>query len=477
MLWIHKIFMLVLCIQSITFALLGLSLYQKIQTVQKVSRGQLDQLSVGRTRRGTIIYENGIKEHQGSASDTNTSERNEPQRNNNTIPTVQQASKGQKWDHLPMVDMKRSRLINANQISKHEGNVTGNNTSSSLGTIKRRPAVIKNILLGNNNENKAEQTNQQMTMNTSSILLDYQQVLKNGNFSMNKSVNISELRLDKCDACFPQSSYIYKNDNLCSTNNSNNSNNSTTLVKLLVIIFTVHNGTKTRNILRKTWASISKNNTRELRYVFLLGKHTKDPEWNVRVLAEAKKYGDILIKDFMDEFRNLTLKTMSGLKWAAEFCSNAKYIMKTDSDMWVNTPRLLRYIDLFNIENEIIGTCLKKSKPIRHKESKYYASPEEYPHMWYPSFCSGTGYVTTMKVVKDIVKVSPDIPFFFLEDIYVGLCNKALGYKVRRVKGFQHKRVKLSVCGYNQIFTSHRIQIAEIEKVWNINFVDQTFQH
>ncbi|CAH1780081.1 unnamed protein product [Owenia fusiformis] len=420
MLRIYRIFMFVLCSASIMFTLLGL--YPENQEVQ-VSDGELmDQLSVGYTRRGKFISGNVIK---------------------------------------------------GNVIDNDGNNTKANNTNSdsiTLRTAKRGSDVTKNnsISLGNNKENKDKQTKSHIT---SSIFLDYRQVLKNGNFSANQSVNISELRPDKCDACFPQSSYIYKNDNLCSTKNS------TTQVKLLVIIFTVHHDMRTRNSLRKTWTSISNLNTKEMRYVFLLGKHTRDPKWNVRALAEAKKYGDILIKDFMDEYKHLTLKTMSGLKWAAEFCSNAKYVMKTDTDMWVNTPRLLQFIDSFKIKNEIIGTCPKKAKPIRHNKSKYYVSPKQFPHLSYPGFCSGTGYVTTMKVVKDIVKVSPNIPFFFLEDIYVGLCNKALGYKVRSVKGFHAYRVKFNVCGYKQIITSHHMPRGAIEKIWNTKCDNKTLKH
>ncbi|CAH1781651.1 unnamed protein product [Owenia fusiformis] len=347
-----------------------------------------------------------------------------------------QASYGQ-LDKLLVGFSRRRTFITGNGINEHKRNVTDNDKNNT-------------------------QRNNQTTRKTSSIFLDYQQVLKSGNFSMNQSVNISEVRPDTCDACFPQSSYIYKNDNLCSTNNS------TTQVKLLIIILTAVSETHNRTTVRKTWTSISNKNTGELRYVFVLGKHAKDPTWNMRALEEAKIYGDIIIKDFMDVYNNLTLKTMSGLKWASDFCSNAKYVMKTDTDTYVNTPKLLQLIDSFEIENEIIGKCAQHIIPRRNETLKYYVSPVQYPHLTYPPYClGGAGYVTTMEVVKGIARVSPNIPFFFFEDVYVGLCNEALGYKVRSVKEF-NKKLKRNAC-WNQkiIITSHRVSPREIRKTWN----------
>ena len=46
------------------------------------------------------------------------------------------------------------------------------------------------------------------------------------------------------------------------------------------------------------------------------------------------------MKRFQDTYRNLTLKTVMGLKWSAIFCPQAKFVMKTDDDIFVNLPFL-----------------------------------------------------------------------------------------------------------------------------------------
>ena len=55
-------------------------------------------------------------------------------------------------------------------------------------------------------------------------------------------------------------------------------------------------------------------------------------------------YGDIIQQEFLDTYDNLTLKTIMAFKWVIEFCPNARYIMKTDTDVFVNTGNLVKYL-------------------------------------------------------------------------------------------------------------------------------------
>ena len=43
---------------------------------------------------------------------------------------------------------------------------------------------------------------------------------------------------------------------------------------------------------------------------------------------------------FQDSYYNLTLKTVMGLKWVKDHCSQARFVMKTDDDIFVNLPKL-----------------------------------------------------------------------------------------------------------------------------------------
>ncbi len=60
-------------------------------------------------------------------------------------------------------------------------------------------------------------------------------------------------------------------------------------------------------------------------------------------------YGDLVQENFIDSYRNLTLKTLMGIRWASIHCSNAKFVVKIDDDVIINPFYLLNYLD--NVTN------------------------------------------------------------------------------------------------------------------------------
>ncbi|XP_052764960.1 beta-1,3-galactosyltransferase 1-like isoform X2 [Mya arenaria] len=239
-------------------------------------------------------------------------------------------------------------------------------------------------------------------------------------------------RKSSCENCFPHNfNYIINNADICQEVNKN-------IPKMLILIFTEHENYFKRKAIRKTWLTFSEDNTSNVRYVFLLGL-TSDTHLADAVLKENELYRDIIKEDFTDSYRNLTLKTIMGLKWVTHNCPNVQYVMKTDDDVYVNIPAIMRMLKKNNNlkkNNSIIGSCFVNVSPIRDKQSKWYASENAYPGELYPRFCSGTGYIMSSKVASHLFEISPNIPFFHLEDVFIGLCMDALGYKSIPTRGF-----------------------------------------
>lgn len=59
---------------------------------------------------------------------------------------------------------------------------------------------------------------------------------------------------------------------------------------------------------------------------------------------EAEQYGDIVQEDFLDTYRNLTYKGIAALKWIDQLCPHARWVLKTDDDIFVNTFNLMRHL-------------------------------------------------------------------------------------------------------------------------------------
>jgi len=49
-------------------------------------------------------------------------------------------------------------------------------------------------------------------------------------------------------------------------------------------------------------------------------------------------------QDFQDTYRNLTYKGVAALRWISRYCSHARYVLKTDDDIFVNAFNLLRHL-------------------------------------------------------------------------------------------------------------------------------------
>lgn len=103
---------------------------------------------------------------------------------------------------------------------------------------------------------------------------------------------------------------------------------------------------KRRNAIRSSWGYERRFSDVVMRTVFLLGVTSGDNanEHQSLVDIEAGNFGDIVQAQFVDTYFNNTLKTMSGIRWAAEFCRSARYFMFVDDDYFVSAKNILRYL-------------------------------------------------------------------------------------------------------------------------------------
>ncbi|ESO85386.1 hypothetical protein LOTGIDRAFT_56334, partial [Lottia gigantea] len=189
---------------------------------------------------------------------------------------------------------------------------------------------------------------------------------------------------------------------------------------LLILIFSHCDAKQNRDTLRQTWLTYSNKNTANIRYMFLLGEGSANQ--NSKSKMEAEIHRDVLLGNFQDTYTNLTLKTVMGLQWVVHICNQTKFILKTDDDVWVNVPMLLKRLETFRSTTFTLGGMCQLGRPHRDMNSKYYVSHKDYPSDVYPPFCTGTGYVTTPNVAAKIINMSAVVPYFHLEDIYVAMC-------------------------------------------------------
>ncbi|XP_038056642.1 beta-1,3-galactosyltransferase 1-like isoform X2 [Patiria miniata] len=246
-------------------------------------------------------------------------------------------------------------------------------------------------------------------------------------------------------------------------------------VFLLVLVATSPANFKRRQAVRETWGSPAALDGRAIVTLFLLGKTVNSYLYR-NVLKESAEHHDLLMEDFADRYKNLTLKTMMAMKWASTHCPQASFVMKTDDDMFVSYRNLLDYLAAMSAPDTgfALGRVLEGKAPFRDPKSKYFVSKEAYPGDVYPPWLSGGGFVLSGDMPGRIYSASLDTRFLYLEDVYVGMCLQKLKVTPIMSDRFNNVHIGYSYCMFRYLITSHRFDPEELRAAWKDMLVPRT---
>lgn len=107
-----------------------------------------------------------------------------------------------------------------------------------------------------------------------------------------------------------------------------------------------------RDIVRRTWMQHLKiSDVAHLFDVagfrFFIGKSNSSYVQSL-VQEESHNNGDIIQADIEDSYSNTTFKSISILKWVAQFCPSAHYVIKTNDDVYVNVRNLAATVQILH---------------------------------------------------------------------------------------------------------------------------------
>lgn len=215
---------------------------------------------------------------------------------------------------------------------------------------------------------------------------------------------------------------------------------------LVIMVLSVHTHIDTRSAIRNTWGRAAKpgvwpkvgNLKFKVKLVFLFGTASNELGNNI-VKEESKMYSDVVQADFVDSYFNLTYKTVFGIRWVAEFCPNAKYILKADEDVFVHVHNLVKFLSKRPEKRRgvIYGHALMKSDVFR--EGRWAVSTHAFPLSVYPTYTCGNTYVISGKMAAHIYYTAGLLPYLNIEDVFVtGIVRTFLNAELVDVPGFTH---------------------------------------
>ena len=107
--------------------------------------------------------------------------------------------------------------------------------------------------------------------------------------------------------------FIIKNEGKCVT--SNDDEEGTLPIRVVYLVKSALGNVENRRAIRRTWGYENRFSDVQIRTVFLLGSDNKG---QTIVKRENEEFNDIIQGDFIDTYYNNTIKTLMGLRWAAE---------------------------------------------------------------------------------------------------------------------------------------------------------------
>ncbi|XP_077422605.1 N-acetyllactosaminide beta-1,3-N-acetylglucosaminyltransferase 2 isoform X2 [Vanacampus margaritifer] len=229
-----------------------------------------------------------------------------------------------------------------------------------------------------------------------------------------------------------------------------------------------------RQAVRNTWGREHLHDGGlRVRTAFLLGSASlDDPDLSALVRFEAERYGDVLQADFHESLINLTLKMDTFLRWTLERCPRVSFIFYGDDDVMVNTQSLLSYLRSLNSSMAArlyAGHVIKTAGPVRDPKSKYFIPMSFYEGL-YPAYVGGGGVVISGALLRPVYSNCGAIPFFPIDDVYVGMCFSALGVSPQAHAGFHtfdiRERDRENLCAYKKLILVHRRSPQELKRIW-----------
>lgn len=230
-----------------------------------------------------------------------------------------------------------------------------------------------------------------------------------------------------------------------------------------------------RKLIRQTWSNHSF--FPNVRIIFLTGL-SNDSNVNLKLEQENQIYKDIVQENFIDTYRNLTLKTIMGYKWISNYCSKVAFVLKVDDDIVVNTPVLLDYLNELILKNKhtknsYFGNHKENSLIYRDPNVRYYARYDEIAGEYFPLYHFGIGYLITGDLAAPFYEMSLETKFFYLEDVYSGLLAQKLQVNYVNI---QDKYIENSEEAWKKVkklkkktefIFSNTLELKDFKKIWN----------
>ncbi|CAJ0953531.1 unnamed protein product, partial [Mesorhabditis belari] len=174
-------------------------------------------------------------------------------------------------------------------------------------------------------------------------------------------------------------------------------------ISILFFIHTAPFAFNRRETIRQTWGNKIWQEKFGFKTVFVLGT-SKFPDENDQMNREKAQNDDILQFDFIEHYRNLTIKQLSWSRFASQNCRDAKVFVKIDDDVLVNIFWFFKEINVNDFNNTLVcGHECQYHQVWRDKRKPWFVPKEAYEPTLWPRFCSGGLVIESADILPKLV--------------------------------------------------------------------------
>lgn len=187
-------------------------------------------------------------------------------------------------------------------------------------------------------------------------------------------------------------------------------------ISYVVVIPTMPEDDTVRYQLRSTYGSTKMRTKYRYHVVFVMGR-ARTPDSQRFLDYESKRHGDILQADFMESYRNLTVKTLAAFRFATAACPGIKAIAKIDVDAGWSVAQMSEIVESLRDDKLYCGEGINVT-PVRDLHSKWAVTVQEWSRATYPDYCFGLGYLVPRQAARELLSQMHKLTFLSMEDTF-----------------------------------------------------------
>ena len=174
---------------------------------------------------------------------------------------------------------------------------------------------------------------------------------------------------------------------------------------MILYIYNTMGGESAREVMRSTYGNEGILKTLNIRMMFVMG-YQQNGTLSSKILEEFNQHQDILVGNFVDSYKNLTLKGTNTLKFLSENCKNVTWIMKADDDTFIDLQKVRQRISRWKSskpEPPMFGFTVVHARPYICPQVPKWCIPKSFNITQYPPYLVGVGYVFSSKLVSPML--------------------------------------------------------------------------